>query len=140
MFLTTVAEVDLTTATLSAPAIGMSVPAVIGRDATPTPEGIYLLRRAHSAQLKLDILIFMQDGREVWAIHENLPRRARALELGSTQTRRMSAGCIGLASKAFKTLWEHPGAIVLHVYRSRPTADEPAKPEREDHAGDGNPR
>jgi hypothetical protein len=124
VFLTTVAEVDLTTATLSAPAIELSVPAITGRDATPTPEGIYLLRRAHSAQLKMDILIFMQDGREVWAVHPNLPTRARALQSGSTQGRRLSAGCVGIAPEAFAALWARKGEIVLHVFRSqrqRPT-------------------
>jgi hypothetical protein len=119
VFLTAVVEVDLTTATLSAPALELSVPAVIGRDGAPTPEGIYLLRRAHSAQLGMDILVFLQDGREVWAVHPNLTSRNRALAEGSSQERKLSAGCVGVAPEAFAALWGRRGEIVLHVYRSR---------------------
>ena len=120
MFLSAVVQVDLTTAELTAPDAGLSIPVVVGREGRDTPEGIYLVRRMHSDMLQQDVLVFMQDGREVFAIHENLVSRNPALANPNPDARRLSAGCIGVSRAAFRRLWALKQQLVLQIYRSRP--------------------
>lgn len=118
MFLTLVVLADLKSATLRVehPEFKMETPVVIGKSSTPTPIGVYLLRRAYSTQLRSDVLVFMKDGNEVWAIHPNLRSRAKQLASETPDDNDLSNGCIGIGQSDFDRLWDSSKEMVLQVY------------------------
>lgn len=119
MFLSVVALVSLDKATIFVehPHLSINAPAVIGKPSTPTPHGVYLVKRGYSKALDQRVLIFRQEGRDVWAIHANLPSRASQLKSDDPNAKRLSAGCIGVSQEVFDKLWNaKPDTLILQVY------------------------
>jgi len=118
LFFGLVVLVDLKAATLKVdhPEFQLDTPVIVGKDATPTPPGIYSLNRAHSSRLGMDILVFIKDGQEIWAIHPNIRSRARQLATPTPADNALSNGCIGIDAAAFDQLWQTDHELVLQVY------------------------
>lgn len=110
------ASLDRGTLFVEHPQLSFKVPAVFGKPATPTPAGIYLIERAHSSKLGMDILVFRREGNAVFAIHPNLKSRQRQLESGTPADNFLSGGCIGVEDSVFEKLWGVKQTMVLQVY------------------------
>lgn len=94
----------------------ITAPVVIGKPSTPTPEGVYLIEKAYSTQLKQNILVFKKDEDAVTAIHVNLKKRTPQLKSSDYRDNKLSNGCIGVSEDIFNKLWKHKQPIVLQVY------------------------
>lgn len=118
LFLGLVVLVDLKAATLKVdhPELRLEAAAVVGKPATPTPVGVYALRRAHSSRLGMDILVFHKDGQAIWAIHPNIRSRARQLATPTPADNALSNGCIGIDAATFDRLWDTDHELVLQIY------------------------
>jgi hypothetical protein len=117
MLLSIVVLVELHNATLTVdhPELQMETPVVVGKANTPTPTGIYLLKKAYSTQLNMPVLVFMQDGNEVWALHPNLVSRTKQLQSVEVEDNSLSAGCVGLNDAQFDRLWNQKQTLILQV-------------------------
>jgi hypothetical protein len=118
MFLSVVllASLDKGTLFVEHPQVSIKAPAVFGKPATPTPEGVYLLTRGYAKQLDMKVLIFRRDGNDVWAIHPNLPSRTKQIRSPTSADNYLSGGCIGVEPEIFDKLWAIKQAMVLQVY------------------------
>lgn len=118
VFLTLLILVNLDRAELTVehPQLNIKAPVIIGKPSTPTPVGVYLVKRGYSKQLGMRLLIFRREDNTVWAIHPNLPGRKAALESSDIGDNRLSGGCIGVSDKYFDLLWQNKTSIVLQVY------------------------
>jgi hypothetical protein len=110
--------VELHTATLTVehPELQIKAPVIVGRKATPTPTGIYLLKKAYSTKLNMPVLVFMRDEGAVWAIHPSLVSRAKQLQSVQFEDNALSAGCIGISDAQFERLWSEKRDLILQVY------------------------
>lgn len=117
MFLSIVLLVNLNTAQLFVehPELKMKIPVVVGKESTPTPQGIFLVERATHARLGR-LLVFRKEDNAVWAIHENLPSRKSRLESGSHRDNYLSNGCIGVSKPVMDKLWATKQTIILQTY------------------------
>lgn len=118
MFLSVVILVNLDKATafVENPQVAFKAPVVIGKPSTPTPEGVYLLEKAHSSKLNMPMLIFRRDESGIYAIHPNLESRTHQINSETDRDNRLSAGCIGMRQKEFDKLWNTKEAMILQVY------------------------
>jgi hypothetical protein len=117
MLLSVVVLVELHNATLKVdhPELQINTPVIVGRKATPTPTGIYMLKKAYSTKLNMPVLVFMQDGNEVWAIHPSLVSRTKQLQSVEVEDNSLSAGCIGISDAQFDRLWNQKQTLILQV-------------------------
>lgn len=118
MFLSVLLSVSLDNAQLRVehPEITLSVPVVVGKPSTPTPEGVYLVEKAYSTFLGGNILMFKREDGFIWAVHPNLPGRRRQLASESPADNRLSGGCIGVDADTFDKLWRRKETMVLQVH------------------------
>ena len=118
MFLSVVllASLDKATLFVEHPQVAFKAPAVFGKPATPTPEGVYLLTRGYSKQLGMKLLIFRREDGMVWAIHPNLKSRTKQIKSETSTDNYLSAGCIGVEDEVFDKLWGIKQQMVLQVY------------------------
>jgi hypothetical protein len=111
------ASLDRGTLFVEHPEISMKVPAIFGKPATPTPPGVYELRKGFSTQLNMRLLIFRREGQDVYAIHPNLPGRAKQIRDPDVSKKFLSGGCIGLEQEAFDKIWNiKRQTLILQVY------------------------
>jgi L,D-transpeptidase catalytic domain len=111
-----VASVDKAEVTVEHPELAFRIPAIFGKPSTPTPVGVYLVKKGYSKKLDMRILIFRRDDSGVYAIHPNLKSRNKYLDSPETVDNKLSAGCIGISDKYFDLLWTTKQPIVLQVY------------------------
>jgi hypothetical protein len=111
-----VASVDRAEVTVEHPELAFRIPAIFGKPATPTPEGLFLVTRGYSKQLDMRLLIFRRENGAVWAIHPNLPYRAKQIRSTTSTDNFLSDGCIGVEQKVFDKLWAIKQPMVLQVY------------------------
>lgn len=118
MFLSVVllASLDKGEVFVEHPQVALKAPAIFGKPATPTPPGIYPVTRGYSKQLDMKLLIFRREDGMVWAIHPNLPSRAKQIKSSTPADNYLSGGCIGVEQKVFDTLWGIKQQMVLQVY------------------------
>jgi hypothetical protein len=118
MFLSVVLLVNLNNATLTVdnPQVAFKAPVVLGKESTPTPEGIYLVEKAYSTKLKTNMLVFKKEDGAVWSIHPNLNSRKRQIESKGYSDNYLSKGCIGVSQETFTKLWDIKQSIVLQIY------------------------
>lgn len=118
MFLSIVVLVNIDQATVFVenPQVAFKAPVVIGKPSTPTPEGVYVLEKAYSSKLNMNMLVFKRDESGVYAIHPNLPSRTDQINSETNKDNRLSAGCIGMRQKEFDKLWKQNQTMVLQVY------------------------
>jgi hypothetical protein len=118
MFLSIVVLVNIDQATVFVenPQVAFKAPVVIGKPSTPTPEGVYVLEKAYSTYLKMNMLVFKRDESGVYAIHPNLPSRTDQINSETTKDNKLSAGCIGMRQKEFDKLWNQNQTMILQVY------------------------
>jgi hypothetical protein len=118
MFLSIVVLVNLDQATafVENPQVAFKAPVVIGKPSTPTPEGVYVLEKAYSTKLGMNMLVFKRDESGVYAIHPNLKSRTDQINSESPGDNKLSAGCIGMGQKEFDKLWKQNQTMILQVY------------------------
>jgi hypothetical protein len=118
MFLTTLLVVSLADARLRVemPDLRLNVPVIVGKPASPTPEGIYVVEKAFSSHLDMKMLMFRREGNVVWAIHPNLPSRKRQIDSSASVDNFLSGGCIGISPVEFDKLWAVKQSMVLQVH------------------------
>jgi hypothetical protein len=118
MFLSIVVLVNIDQATVFVenPQLAFKAPVVVGKPSTPTPEGVYVLEKAYSTKLKMNMLVFKRDESGVYAIHTNLPSRTDQIDSETTKDNKLSAGCIGMRQKEFDKLWNQNQTMILQVY------------------------
>lgn len=109
------ASLDRGTLFVDHPSLSFQVPAIFGKPTTPTPPGLYVLERAHSSRLGMDILIFKRDGKAIFAIHPNLESRKSQLMSETIEDNFLSAGCIGVEQRVFDKLWHTRDKVLLEV-------------------------
>lgn len=110
------ASLDKSEVSVEHPELTFRAPAIFGKPSTPTPTGVYLIRKAFSQKLNMPILIFREDESGVYAIHPNLKSRNKYLASPEITDNKLSAGCIGISDKYFDKLWATKQPIVLQVY------------------------
>lgn len=98
------------------PGIAFTAPAIIGKPSTPTPVGVFALKRGYSTKLGMRILIVKRADDGIVAIHPNLQSRERQIKSPSPDDNRMSGGCIGVDEATFEKLWAARQEMVLQVY------------------------
>jgi hypothetical protein len=102
------------------PEVAFKTPAIFGKTGTETPTGVFLVQKAYSTHLKRNILVFMQDGDAVYAIHSTVPvkgqQREARLASASPMDNRISNGCINIDKRAFDKLWNVKKPLILQVY------------------------
>lgn len=118
MFLSIVVLVNIDQATVFVenPQVSFKAPVVIGKPSTPTPEGVYVLEKAYSTKLGMNMLVFKRDESGVYAIHPNLQSRIHQINSETNKDNRLSAGCIGMRPKEFDKLWSQKQTMILQVY------------------------
>lgn len=118
MFLSVVllASLDKATLFVEHPQVAFNAPAVLGKSTTPTPTGVYLLKKAYSQKLDMPILIFREDDGGVYAIHPNLKTRTAQIKSAPITDNYLSGGCIGVEASVFDKLWAIKQPVVLQVY------------------------
>jgi hypothetical protein len=118
MFTSVILYVSLADAklTVSHPELSMTVPVIVGKHSTPTPEGFYLVEKAYSSHLKMNMLVFKKDGKSVWALHPNLVSRKAQINSPSVADNYLSGGCVGVRVNDFERLWSMKQTMVLQVY------------------------
>lgn len=118
MFLSVMLSVSLDRSTMKVehPELAFEVPVITGKAQTPTPPGVYLVKRGYSKMLGMRILIFKRDDSGVFAVHPNLKSRTKYLDSIETTDNKLSAGCIGISDKYFNLLWATKQPLVLQVH------------------------
>ena len=116
------ASLNKSTVFVEHPQVSMNVPAIVGKVSTPTPTGVFEVRRAFSPRLNSNILIFKQDDSGVYAIHPVVDvkgqNRRLALVQDNPNIRKLSGGCINLDKLHFDKLWDTASktSTYLQVY------------------------
>lgn len=116
------ASIDNATLELNDTPYAMRTDALFGKGKTPTPEGVYTLKRAYSTRLKKHILVFKKEDKFVWAIHSivDVPGQNRWAKLRTVKPtdNHITNGCINIPEKAFRRLWlaSSEKTLILEVY------------------------
>lgn len=118
VFLSIMLSLSLDKARLSSdtPGFVFDEPAIIGKPATPTPVGVYILKRGYSTRLGMRILIMHRGDDGIVAIHPNLKSRERQIKSPSDTDNRISGGCIGVDAELFDRLWAARHEMVIQVH------------------------
>ena len=122
VFLTIVilASIDKGTVFVETPNIAINTTAIFGKPTTPTPEGVYLLKKVYSTVLQQNILVFREDEDSLYAIHSTVnvkgQQREERLKSATPMDNKISNGCINIPQKDFDKLWNSKQQMVLQVY------------------------
>lgn len=95
-------------------------PALVGKDARPTPTGVYDVKWVETDQRGYggSVLVFKEEPKVNLAIHRvwtliPTERRVERLEGDSAKARHISNGCINVSGGVYDALWNAPSIVLV---------------------------